>query len=82
MHVPPCPRRYGVLVVGNPPVVGGGPDLRRGNRIRLLVRDSQGVREDLRSSLLAYKRRDLAAMLTGRALPPTFGALLLTGARL
>ncbi len=72
-------RRYGVLVVGDSPVVGGGVDLRRGNRVQLLVRDPKGVREDLRQRLLDYKRRDLASMLEGRALPPTFGTLLLTG---
>jgi deleted-in-malignant-brain-tumors protein 1 len=46
--------------------------------MRLLVRDNRGVRADLRESLLAYKRRDLGAMMAGRALPPTFGGLLFT----
>lgn len=56
---------YGLLVVDG--------EVRKGYRFRLMVRDKQGIREDLRDKLLAYKRKDLQAMVTGRELPPTFG---------
>lgn len=39
---------------------------------------AQGVREDLKDSLLEYKRKDLAAMMSGRQVPPSFGLLLFT----
>ncbi len=42
------------------------------------MRDEQAMKEDLRERILAYKRKDLQAMLVGGELPPTFGCLMFT----
>lgn len=57
-------------------VVDGEGGVAPGHRIRLMLRDRQGLREELRDRLLAYKRADLASILGGTSLPPTFGVLM------
>ena len=44
-------------------MAGGVCDLRPGYRLRLMVRDMQGVREGLRDAMLRFKRDDLGAMV-------------------
>ncbi|GLI65399.1 hypothetical protein VaNZ11_008955 [Volvox africanus] len=53
-------------------------EIRRGYRIKIMVRDPPGLSEDLRAQLLAYKREDLRRVLSGSPLPPSFGALVFT----
>jgi small ligand-binding sensory domain FIST len=50
--------------------------VRTGYRLKLVLRDPEGIREDLANKLLRLKREDLAAMLSGRGRPPALGALL------
>ncbi|KAL6760951.1 hypothetical protein V8C86DRAFT_988411 [Haematococcus lacustris] len=70
---------FGSLKVGNPHLVGGGFDLRPGHRMKLMLRDSQGMKGDLQDALLSYKRKDLAALVSGESqMPPAFGMLLLS----
>ncbi|EIE18487.1 hypothetical protein COCSUDRAFT_68226 [Coccomyxa subellipsoidea C-169] len=62
--------------------VGGG--VRLGQRIRFMVRDREGARQDLMDHALSLKRRQLQARLRilatleGKAQPPAFGALVFT----
>lgn len=51
-------------------------ELKPGYRLKMLVRDKQGIQEDLREVLLRYKRQDLGLILKGEPLAPTFGTLL------
>jgi small ligand-binding sensory domain FIST len=44
----------------------------------MVVRDEAGIKADLQEKLLAYKRKDLQAMLTGQSLAPALGVLLFT----
>ena len=44
----------------------------------LQVRDERGLREELRERILAYKRKDLQAMLMGDAPRPMFGVVVCT----
>lgn len=48
---------YGVLVVSP------SEQLRKGDRFKIMVRDSKGLKEDLRDKILAYKRKELQAMM-------------------
>lgn len=49
--------------------------VRTGYRLKLVLRDPEGIREDLANKLLRLKREDLAAMLAGQARPPAVGTL-------
>ena len=42
------------------------------------IRDDQGIKEELRERVLAYKRKDLQAMVTGQETRPTFGVVMFT----
>jgi hypothetical protein len=53
-----------------------GDTMRVGQRFRFMVRDAEGARADLEAHGVAYKRRQLAAVLAGRPEPPPLGALL------
>ncbi|KAK9902118.1 hypothetical protein WJX75_004921 [Coccomyxa subellipsoidea] len=54
--------------------VGGG--VRLGQRLRFMVRDCEGAKQDLMEHALSLKRRQLQATLEGKAQPPAFGALV------
>lgn len=57
-----------------------GDAVRVGQRLRFMVRDKQGAVEDLTSHGLAYKRKQLQAMLEGNSAsnPAPFGMLMFT----
>ncbi|KAG1678799.1 hypothetical protein FOA52_012839 [Chlamydomonas sp. UWO 241] len=61
---------YGMLVVGD--------RLRKGDRFKVMIRDEAAMKDELRERILAYKRKDLQAMLGGGQLPPTFGCIMFT----
>jgi small ligand-binding sensory domain FIST len=48
---------YGVLVVSP------SEQLRKGDRFKIMVRDSKALKEDLRDKILAYKKKELLAMM-------------------
>ena len=50
--------------------------MRTGYRLKLVLRDPEGIRADLAAKLLRLKREDLAAVLAGRPRDPAVGALL------
>ncbi|KAI8476657.1 MAG: FIST N domain-containing protein [Monoraphidium minutum] len=50
--------------------------VRTGYRLKLVLRDPEGIRADLAARLLRLKREDLAAMLAASARPPAVAALL------
>ncbi|GBF92765.1 hypothetical protein Rsub_05134 [Raphidocelis subcapitata] len=56
--------------------VGVDGQVRSGYRLKLVLRDPEGIRADLAERLLATKRGDLAAVLAGAPRPPALGALL------
>eukprot|EP00891_Asterochloris_glomerata_P008257 jgi/Astpho2/8257/fgenesh1_pg.00122_%23_30_t len=58
--------------------VAVGDTVHLGQRIRFMVRDAQGARQDLDNQGLAYKRRELQASMTGQPRPSPFGALVFT----
>ncbi|DBB01388.1 TPA: hypothetical protein ACH3X1_000056 [Trebouxia sp. C0004] len=49
-----------------------------GKRIRFMVRDKEGAKQDLQNHALAYKRRELQASMEGKSLGQAFGALIFT----
>ncbi|PNH12493.1 hypothetical protein TSOC_000565 [Tetrabaena socialis] len=57
-----------------------GDYVRAGQRVRFMVRDKQGAQEDLASHGLAFKRKQLQAMMTGGPSQPPqpFGMLMFT----
>uniref|UniRef100_A0A7R9YT89 FIST C-domain domain-containing protein n=1 Tax=Chlamydomonas euryale TaxID=1486919 RepID=A0A7R9YT89_9CHLO len=62
---------FGMLVLGD--------QLRKGDRFKVMVRDETAMKEELRERILAYKRKDLQAMLSSSGdLPPTFGCIMFT----
>ncbi|KAG2489152.1 hypothetical protein HYH03_012378 [Edaphochlamys debaryana] len=61
---------YGTMIVEG--------EVRRGYRIKIMIRDPPGLSEDLAAQLLAYKREDLRRLLAGSPPPPAFGALVFT----
>ncbi|KXZ49546.1 hypothetical protein GPECTOR_20g400 [Gonium pectorale] len=63
-------QEFGTMVVDG--------EVRRGYRIRVMVRDPAGLSEDLRAQLLSYKRGELVRVLGGDPMPPAFGALVFT----
>jgi small ligand-binding sensory domain FIST len=50
--------------------------VRTGYRLKLVLRDPEGIRADLANKLLRLKREDLAAVLSGTARPPAVGTLM------
>ena len=48
---------YGVLVVSP------SEQLRKGDRFKIMVRDNKALKEDLRDKILAYKKKELLAMM-------------------
>jgi len=50
--------------------------VRTGYRLKLVLRDPEGIRADLANKLLRLKREDLAAVLAGQSRPQAVGALL------
>eukprot|EP00775_Hariotina_reticulata_P001178 gene1178-1515_t len=49
---------------------------RPGYRLKLVIRDKEGIREDFSSKLIGLKRMELSGVLSGDRKPPPLGALL------
>eukprot|EP00877_Chromochloris_zofingiensis_P010885 jgi/Chrzof1/604/Cz01g22040.t1 len=60
--------KAGFLVVGD--------KVRAGQCMRFMVRDKSGAQEDLNRHGVAYKRRELAAIMSSTPQPPAFGMLV------
>ncbi|KAL3147368.1 hypothetical protein ABBQ32_002849 [Trebouxia sp. C0010 RCD-2024] len=66
-------------IIGMDPKVGAiavGETVGVGKRIRFMVRDKEGAKQDLQNHAFAYKRRELQASMEGKSPGQAFGALI------